>query len=1074
MRNRYQSMVAFLMLVFASRADASRTADEIVAASGIQGGLVVHVNCGDGKLTAALYAGDSYVVQGLGINDDDVRRAREHVRSLGLYGPVTIDAFDGKQLPYVDNLVNLLVVGELGSVTMDEVMRVLAPQGVAWVDGRKTVKVVPPEIDEWTHWLHGPDGNAVADDRVVGPPRCAQWIAEPQWQRHHEASPSVSAMVTSSGRIFAIINQAPAGIDGLPDRWALVARDAFNGKLLWTRSIDQWGSAEWSDHSYGNGRWNHPTNIARRLVAVGDRVYVTLGFNAPVTALDAATGRTVMTYPKTESVDEILYHDGTLVLSVSSAPLSPGKIKDAAPAPKSVVALDAETGVTLWHTDGLDGAASKADAIERITQLLLVAGGDAVYGIEEDAVVALDLKTGKIEWRYDRGTRPRAVTYGSYYLTNMNSMVYHDGVVLFMEPKPTTKRMPYNSPTKCMVLGLDAQTGRVLWERPSGFWGHYGQGDLFVIDRLAWVHDLSGFSMVGLDPRTGEVVKRVSTREALDQGHHHRCYRNKATTRYIITGRRGAEFIDMTSGDNLRHHWVRGTCRYGVLPANGLLYAPPHPCVCYITAKLNGFWSLAPARTSSDRSIESKEMSVLQKGPQYGAAVLRSSLTGLPPTDDWPTFRHDVLRTGSTSMSIPAELKTRWSARIDGKLTQPVIAGARVYVASVEEHRVQCLDANNGRLMWSYTAGARVDTPPTIFEGLALFGSADGWVYCLQAADGQLVWRRRIAPEERRMMSHDQLESVWPLHGSVLIQRGVAYVIAGRSSFLDDGLCIAALDPMTGRLIRSARINSLDPKTGDMVEALMYYDMPPDALGALPDILVGGDKYFYLRHLKIDSVTLEYSSASRDLAKVTKRTGEAARKTPAATNPKSKKKPATDPTRRARVQMPVVVNHLMSTAGLLDDSWFNQTYWTIDGAAHSKLLVFDNMGAYGVKPYRGTARHSRAIFRPGTTGYTLFAEARPKHAKRWSMNVPMRIVGMVLAGPTLFIAGSPDRVDPQDPWAAIDGQRGGLLWAVSAKDGQSLAEYRLDVPPAYDGLAVAGGKLYVSLADGNIVCFGGE
>ncbi|MGD8239549.1 MAG: class I SAM-dependent methyltransferase, partial [Armatimonadota bacterium] len=63
--------------------DASAAAARrILAAAGTRGGLVVHLGCGDGKLTAALRANDRYVVHGL---DEDVRnvaRAREHVQSL--------------------------------------------------------------------------------------------------------------------------------------------------------------------------------------------------------------------------------------------------------------------------------------------------------------------------------------------------------------------------------------------------------------------------------------------------------------------------------------------------------------------------------------------------------------------------------------------------------------------------------------------------------------------------------------------------------------------------------------------------------------------------------------------------------------------------------------------------------------------------------------------------------------------------------------------------------------------------------------------------------------------------------
>jgi outer membrane protein assembly factor BamB len=1067
-----------VMAVLAGGANAAPAdAQQILDATGVQGGLIVHVGCGDGKLTAALRASDSYVVHGLDADAANVAKARESLRKAGLYGKVTVDCLVGARLPHIDNLVNLVVSEDLGKVSMAEVMRVLAPNGVAYVKsggtpGRrslgeggwaKTVKPRPADIDEWTHWLHGADGNAVADDRVVGPPRRAQWVAEPRWQRHHEMTPSVSAMVSSGGRVFAIINQALPGITGMPDRWALVARDAFNGTFLWQRPIAEWGPSQWNTHAQGHGRWNHPTNIAHRLVAAGDRVYVTLGFNAPLTALDAATGRTVKTYPQTEFTDEILHHEGTLVLSVSAAAQGPGRIKDKPAAKKSVMAVDAQTGKVLWRTDGLEGAVSKADMIERITHLTLVLGGGGVYCIEENAVVALDIRTGKEMWRMDRGTRKRTVTYGSYYMTNLNNMVYHDGVVLFMEPEPSAKRMPYNAPAKCTVLGLSAETGKKLWARDCGFWGHYGQGDIFVIDGLAWVHAASGFSAIALDPRSGEVKKRVSTKEALDQGHHHRCYRNKATTRYLITGRRGAEFIDLASGENTRHHWVRGTCRYGVMPANGLLYAPPHPCICYITAKLNGFWALAP---SSAKATEGKPAAgpPLEKGPAYGATI-RNPKSEIR-NEDWPTYRHDVSRSGCATTMVSGGLTSAWQAELGGKLSSPVIAGGKVFVAAVDTHTVHALEESSGKIVWSYTAGGRVDTPPTVDEGLALFGSADGWVYCLRTADGKLVWRRRVAPDERRMMSREQLESPWPVHGSVLIRDGEAYVVAGRSSFLDGGMVVAVLDPRTGKLLRSRRIDSLDPKTGDMVPAQMYYDMPPSAPGALPDILLADGKNVYMRHLKFDPASLDYDAALGGPAVET----PSPRKPATKKKPSAKKKPASDSTRRTKVNRPVVGNHLMSTAGLLDDSWFNQTFWTIDGKSQCKLLVFDDKSAYGVKPYAATARHARAAFHPGKGGYTLFANGRPKHTKRWTQKVPVRAVAMVLAGPTLFIAGSPDVVDSQDPWAAIDGKKGAVLWAVSAADGKKIAEYKLSAPPTYDGLAAANGKLYLTTRDGKVLC----
>ena len=61
-----------------------------------------------------------------------------------------------------------------------------------------------------------------------------------------------------------------------------------------------------------------------------------------------------------------------------------------------------------------------------------------------------------------------------------------------------------------------------------------------------------------------------------------------------------------------------------------------------------------------------------------------------------------------------------------------------------------------------------------------LFGCADGYIYCLTADDGRLVWRFRAAPEDRQMVAFEQVESVWPVHGAVLVRDDVAYVTAGR------------------------------------------------------------------------------------------------------------------------------------------------------------------------------------------------------------------------------------------------------------------------------------------------------
>jgi SAM-dependent methyltransferase len=167
----------------------AKEATAILDAAGASGGLVIHLHCGDGALTAALHADGRYVVQGLDADPDAVAKARAAIQTLGLYGPVSVAQFDGKRLPYVENLANVVVADDLGGVARAEAMRVLAPGGALVVkQGGRWVKAVKPRqagTDEWTHFLHGPNGNAVAHDTVVGPPRRVRWIAGPRRHLPH-------------------------------------------------------------------------------------------------------------------------------------------------------------------------------------------------------------------------------------------------------------------------------------------------------------------------------------------------------------------------------------------------------------------------------------------------------------------------------------------------------------------------------------------------------------------------------------------------------------------------------------------------------------------------------------------------------------------------------------------------------------------------------------------------------------------------------------------------------------------------------------------------------------------------
>jgi hypothetical protein len=78
----------------------------------------------------------------------------------------------------------------------------------------------------------------------------------------------------------------------------------------------------------------------------------------------------------------------------------------------------------------------------------------------------------------------------------------------------------------------------------------------------------------------------------------------------------------------------------------------------------------------------------------------------------------------------------------------------------------------------------------------------------------------------------------------------------------------------------------------------------------------------------------------------------------------------------------------------------------------------------------------------------------------------------VHTAPCLPAGGPPDIVDADDPLGTFEGRIGSVVKAFARADGRELAEYTLPTLPVLDGMAVAGGKLCLSLTNGAIVCIG--
>ncbi|MBL6764882.1 MAG: PQQ-binding-like beta-propeller repeat protein [Verrucomicrobiae bacterium] len=1061
MKTHLLQIGALLLLCSVCDLDA-KSADSLRQECRFSGGIIVHLESRGSALSVDLAVGDNVLLHVLESEDSALTATRKVLFNSGAYGKSSAMRYDGRHLPYADNLINMIVCERATTVPETELLRVLRPLGTAHINGKVVVKPWPEDIDEWNHFLHGPDNNAVARDKRVNQPRSLQWVAEPKWSRSHEEMASLSAMVTARGRMFSILDSAPLASIRFNANWKLQGRDAFNGTLLWEREIPVW-----NDHlrHFRSG----PVHLPRRLIAADDSVFVTLGLGAPVSHLDAASGKTIRTFEGTEYAEEILYDNGTLFMVVGSSEVYRmgdglhARKEPAATDFRFIAAYDPQTGGQRWKLS--------FDSGEFLLPQTIGTKGDALCYQSTRGMGCVDIATGEVRWRKSRPSPARRMGYSS------PTLVMTEDVVICSDREPKSpgeaaegkvtwgvngwNQDGFVRKVPNVVRAYSLKDGSELW-RADATEGYNSPVDVFVIKDVAYI----GTNFKGYDVKTGKVVKEVETEANPVSMPHPRCHRYKATEDFIITGRSGVEFIDLNAGEWVGNNsWLRGTCQYGVMPANGMVYVPPDACGCNPTVKVPGLFA-ARARHTKDGHIKFPAQPPLVKGPAFD--MVRAIPAG---KSDWPMYRHDSFRSGSSGIDLPDRVSRSWTTRLGGKLTQAVAVAASVYLASVDQYTVYALSQDKGEVLWKFTAGSRIDSAPTYHQGRLIFGSADGWVYNLDARTGGLVWKFRAAPEERMVNVYGRMESLWPVHGSVIVQNGRLCFTAGRSSYMDGGIILYQLDPMSGEQLTRSVLYDLDPDSDKElnVEKRGSFDM----VGCSSDILSGDGTQIYLKHL--------------------------------AFGPDGKESKLTRP-------------HLYSVTGMLDEEWFVRAYWRFGvnhGAGWSRWAQAGGQVPFGrimcVDQDRIFA-YGREAVAGGRTGhqtdsYHLFscdAKSAPptpqeeKDARRgkkkavspkavppeklWSNKKAITVRAMASGKNRIVIAGPVDVgvkgdhlsfTNAPEARAAFDGKSDIFLQLIDKDDGRKTFELKITDYPSFDGLSIAPGKIFVSGQDGVLTCFGG-
>ncbi|HUG70324.1 MAG TPA: PQQ-binding-like beta-propeller repeat protein, partial [Pirellulaceae bacterium] len=573
---------------FGQPGDRSSESPFVTQQAGVTRGLVAILGA-DWRLTSDLVANTELLAYVREPNADAADAFRAELRDSGLgIDRVVIEQGSLEKLPFADNMIDIVITpnsvqGELAKLSVEEVIRVLRPEGTALLQpfaasdsanpdfskltqqvravggiGIQQVKSPPrtwlvakkPPLagaDDWSHWEHGPDNNPVSSDSAIKAPYMTQFMAHPMYI----GMPSVTT--AAGGRTFLAIGH----ISHHPREWnslyKLIARNGYNGIVLWERNLPE-------------GYLVHRSAF----IATKDAFFMLDGDGCLL--LDPETGKEQerLVLPDVKGEWKWMVLKGNVLYIMS------GKKE------KGTVAIKGDREVGGW---------SWADLSPEYY-------GEFPFGFG-DTIVAYDLLDRKTLWQHQEETpidsRAMAIRDGKVFLfcpewhlralseetgevlwtnaaTEIRDLISEPGKGLTSTPGFKTMCLAVATPdaliiqgqTLMNVVGISTKDGSLLWTKRKIT---NNPNAIFVDGQVVMGVGQRGAHVV-IDPVSGDVKEQLDFFKRA-------CTRLTACEDSFFCRGEGTMRFDRTTKKVTIDGAVRPACNDGALPANGMLYLGP-------------------------------------------------------------------------------------------------------------------------------------------------------------------------------------------------------------------------------------------------------------------------------------------------------------------------------------------------------------------------------------------------------------------------------------------------------------------------------------------------------------------
>jgi outer membrane protein assembly factor BamB len=408
-----------------------------------------------------------------------------------------------------------------------------------------------------------------------------------------------------------------------------------------------------------------------------------------------------------------------------------------------LVCIDASTGFLIWNNSICDGS---------ITPTIL---NGKVYAHSRDNIYCFDALTGRklLTFTTDAYCSALTIAYGRLYTgsfdDNMLCFNIKTGEKLWnfsiAEPGPSSPAVVdgkvYIGSDDRNIYCIDAYTGEKIWNYTTGEHGFIVSSPS-VVDGKVYIGSIDNtfyclnsttgvkiWNYSRLYTSMGGITSSPSVADGRVYFGHNAVYCLKAST--------GAEIWKFSAGNRSQvypeMYWSSPAVGDGKVFINsryGVLY-----CLNALTGEM--IWS---CETGDD--VTSSSISPVIVG---GVVYFTSSegflyAFGEKKAGDWPTFHHDLNRSGTTSSIGPENNYTSWTFDTGRSITSsPAVVMGRIYLGCMDG-KVRCLTASNGEPLWDFTGWWAGVHSPTLDDGKLFIGSSDYKVYCLDAFSGKYIW----------------------------------------------------------------------------------------------------------------------------------------------------------------------------------------------------------------------------------------------------------------------------------------------------------------------------------------------